>query len=66
MVVPQESATLGFPAETRVALNGNHLTIAKFSSRIAFNFRTITTELHQLVTAIINSGEHEPATPDNP
>lgn len=66
MVVPQESATLGFPGETRVALNGNHLEIAKYSSRKEVNFMTVATQLHQLVTEIVNGVETEPSAPNNP
>jgi hypothetical protein len=45
MVVPEFSATLEYPNEIRVGLNGNHLTIAKYNSRKAENFVTIATAL---------------------
>ena len=66
MVVPMDSATLGFPDETRVALNGNHTGIAKYRSRRDDNFRTVITELHQIVTGVVNGTEKAPEAPNIP
>jgi len=52
MVVPEYSATLEYPREIRVGLNGNHLTIAKYSSKRQTNFVNVVTTLHKLVTEI--------------
>jgi len=53
MVVPEYSATLEYPREIRVGLNGNHLTIAKYSSKRQTNFvNVVTNTLHKLVTEI--------------
>jgi hypothetical protein len=49
MVVPQDSATLGYPSEGRYPLNGDHLTIVKFGSKEDGNYRTILSELQELV-----------------
>jgi hypothetical protein len=51
-VVPEYSATLGFPDEDRVALNGDHLTIAKHVSKRDPNFVKIATRLHRLVSEL--------------
>ena len=61
MIVPEVSATLGYPGESRHGLNGNHLTITKYSSKKDPDFATIATELHKLVTAIVNEPEALPA-----
>src|SRR5271156_3163072 len=58
MVVPEYSATLEYPGETRVGLNGNHRTIAKYKSRRDPNFTAVSTELHRLVSEIVS----EPVT----
>jgi hypothetical protein len=57
MVVPEYSATLGFPDEDRVPLNGDHLTIAKYSSKKDPNFVKIVTRLHRLVVDLANDAE---------
>ena len=54
MIVPEYSATLEYPREIRVGLNGNHLTIAKYSSKRQTNFVNVVTTLHKLVTEISN------------
>jgi hypothetical protein len=59
MVVPEYSATLGFPDEDRVALNGDHLTIAKYPSKRDPNFVKIATRLHRLVTEIAKHAEEQ-------
>ena len=60
MVVPESSATLEYPGETSVALNGNHLTIAKYRSKRETNFVIVATTLHKLVVEIINEAVAEP------
>jgi hypothetical protein len=57
MVVPQFSATLEYPGESRVGLNGNHLTIAKYSSKRDPHFVTVATTIHKLVTEMIDEVE---------
>jgi hypothetical protein len=52
MIVPKNSATLGYPKEVIHGLNGNHLTITKFSSKEDPNFLTVSTELRKLVAEI--------------
>lgn len=49
MIVPKESATLGFPDEARYPLNGDHLSIVKFDSKTDQNYQKIATELYKLV-----------------
>jgi hypothetical protein len=61
MVVPEYSATLGYPDEDRVALNGNHLTIAKYPSKRDPNFVKIATRLHGLVAKIAKDAVAQPA-----
>jgi hypothetical protein len=57
MVVPEYSATLGFPDEDRVALNGDHLSISKYSSKKDPNFVKIATRLHRLVAELAKATE---------
>jgi hypothetical protein len=57
MVVPEYSATLGFPDEDSVALNGDHLSIAKYSSKKDPNFVKIATRLHRLVAEFAKATE---------
>jgi hypothetical protein len=64
MVVPKFSATLEYPGEIRVGLNGNHLTIAKYSSKREPNFVTIATTLQKLVTDIVDEAQALPAAPE--
>ena len=59
MIVPEYSATLEYPGETRVALNGDHLSIAKYSSNKETNFVIVTNTLRKLVTDILNDGKAE-------
>jgi hypothetical protein len=61
MVVPEYSATLGFPDEDRVALSGDHLTIAKYSSKRDPNFVKIATRLHRLAAEIAKDEEAQKA-----
>jgi len=61
MVVPEFSATLEYPGESRAGLNGNHLTIAKYSSKRDPNFVTVVTTLHKLVTEMANEAKALPA-----
>jgi hypothetical protein len=57
MVVSEFSATLEYPGELKAALNGNHLTIAKYSSKRDPNFITVATTLHKLVIEIVDEAE---------
>jgi hypothetical protein len=54
MIVRESSATLEYPGERRLGLNGNHLTIAKYSSKRDPNFVTVATTLRKLVTDAVN------------
>jgi hypothetical protein len=63
MVVPEYSATLQYPGESRTGLNGNHLTIAKYSSKRDPNFITVATILHKLVAEMINEVEAAVSAP---
>ena len=60
MVVPESSATLEYPGEIKVGLNGNHLTIAKYGSKKETNFFSVVTTLHRLVAEISSEVEQEP------
>jgi hypothetical protein len=57
MIVPKESATLRYPKEVIHGLNGNHLTITKFSSKEDPSFLTVTTELRKLITELDRDAE---------
>lgn len=59
MVVSEFSATLGYPKETRVGLNGDHLNIVKYGSGKETNFVTVATTLHQLVSDVVNEAPTE-------
>ena len=52
MIVPKESATLDYPGETRIGLNGDHLTIAKYGSNRDQNFLKLASRLRKIVEAI--------------
>jgi hypothetical protein len=52
MVVPEYSATLEYPGELRVGLNGDHLTIAKYRSIRDPNFVKIANALRKIVANI--------------
>ena len=47
--MPEDSATLGFPGEIRVPLNGNHFTIVKYSSEQENNFRVVSETIAALI-----------------
>ena len=53
MIVPETSATLGYPKEVRHGLNGDHLGIAKYRSKNDPNYGTVSTELQKLVSKIV-------------
>jgi hypothetical protein len=53
MMVPESSATLGYPNEITHGMNGDHFGIAKYSSKDDPNFVTISTELHKLVSKLV-------------
>ena len=52
MVVPKESATLEYPGEIKLGLNGDHLTIAKYRSNRDQNFLKLASRLRKIVEAI--------------
>jgi hypothetical protein len=49
IIVPEVSATLGFAGEMRVALNGNHSTIVKYSSEEDHNFQVVSKTIAGLI-----------------
>jgi len=57
MIVPETSATLGYPKEIRHGLNGDHIGIAKYRSKNDPNFVTVCTELQKLVSEIMKEAE---------
>ena len=62
MVVPESSARLEYPAFS-LGLNGNHFTIAKYSSRKDPNFVKLATKLGALVESIVKEAETPSETP---
>jgi len=52
IIVPNFSAVLGFPGERASALNGNHLEIAKYSSKADDNFVRVSENIARLVGKI--------------
>ena len=56
MVVPESSARLEYPAFT-LGLNGNHLTIAKYSSTKDPNYTKIASKLSNLVESVTKEAE---------
>lgn len=62
MVVPESSARLEYPAFND-GLNGNHLTIAKYSSQRDPNFTKLANKLGELVESIVEETETLPETP---
>jgi hypothetical protein len=48
-VVDQDSATLGYSNEIRVALNGDHCSIAKYSSDTDPNYRRVSGRIALIV-----------------
>jgi len=59
MIVPEFSATLGYPKEIRHGLNGDHIGIAKYSSKLDPNYGTVSTELRKLVSKIVEESKAE-------
>jgi hypothetical protein len=61
VIVPEFSATLGFAAEVRVPLNGDHFSIVKYASKEDNNYRIVSGTLAGLVRAALNKkGECSP------
>jgi len=59
MIVPEFSATLGYPKEITHGLNGDHIGIAKYRSRLDPNYGTVSTELRRLVSKIVEESKAE-------
>jgi len=59
MIVPEFSATLGYLKEVRHGLNGDHIGIAKYSSKLDPNYGTVCTELRKLVSKIVEESKAE-------
>ena len=49
MIVPQDSAFLGFHNEIRNSLNGDHLSIVKFESEIDSRYTQVIGDLRGLI-----------------
>jgi hypothetical protein len=49
MIVPQDSAFLGFHNEIRDSLNGDHLSIVKFESETDSRYRQVIGDLKGLI-----------------
>jgi hypothetical protein len=49
IIVDKDSATLGYRNEVRVALNGDHCSIAKYSSDTDPNFRCVSGRIAWIV-----------------
>ncbi|PVH83321.1 hypothetical protein DL98DRAFT_569779 [Cadophora sp. DSE1049] len=52
-VVEKQSATLDLPNEAPIALNGNHRTICRFSSENEQRYRTVWSNLQEMITTVI-------------
>lgn len=52
VIVPKDSATLGLPREKVSALNGNHMEIAKYSSKQDDNFIRVSGNIARLVDKV--------------
>jgi len=48
-VVPESSATLGYPGEEALALNGDHSTIVKYHSETDNNYKVVSETLSLLL-----------------
>ena len=59
VVVPEYSATLGFPEEIRVALNGDHTSIVTYSSKEDNNYRVVSRTLVGMVRDARNKERHQ-------
>ncbi len=53
VIVPKDSATLGLPGEKASALNGNHMEIAKYSSKQDDNFIRVCENIARLVHKVV-------------
>ena len=62
MIVPESSATLEYPGEVRVGLNGDHLNIAKYSSNRDPNFVKLATTLRKIVADVQVNDANVPHT----
>lgn len=63
MIVPENSATLGYPNEITHPLNGDHMGIAKYGSKLDPNYGVVSTELHKLVSTIRLEAEARQVAP---
>jgi hypothetical protein len=52
MIVPQDSAFLGFPNEIRDILDGDHLSIVKFKSETDGRYVRVRGELKELIKLV--------------
>lgn len=52
-MVPLESATLGYPGEDAVPINGNHLTIATYRSKRDSDYINVVTVLRKFIIEIV-------------
>jgi hypothetical protein len=59
LIVPKDSATLGFPAEIRLPLNANHMEICKFHSAEDHNYVMVSGILNQILRETLTTALHE-------
>jgi hypothetical protein len=52
IIVPEFSATLGYAGEIRVPLNGDHMSIMKYSSSGDNNYRVVSGTLAALMAEV--------------
>jgi len=64
MIVPKESATLGFPNETSFGLTGDHLTITKYNSNSDPNYTIVSGKLKTLVKEMVEKATARRAASD--
>jgi hypothetical protein len=53
-VVPETSATLGYPGEEALPLNGNHSTIVKYQSDTDNNYKVVSENISLLLKEATN------------
>ena len=66
LIVPKDSAVIGFPGEKASALNGNHLEIVKYSSKEDDNYIRLRGNILRIKNKIIAQSQvnQEEPTPD--
>jgi hypothetical protein len=57
VIIPQYSATLGFPGEIGVPLNGNHVSIVQYASEQDNNFRVVSKTIAGLIREALTNDQ---------